>query len=261
MFGLKGRNALVTGSTKGVGQAIALSLAEAGANVLIHGRQRNQAAEETLERCRSFGVSAEMVTGDLAGPTEDAVAGLFDQALQANDAIDTLINNAGTYIDQPFLDMEFANFDYTMRLNVYSCFFLTQRFARHWVANGTEGRVLFIGSINGKLAEQVHTGYDTSKGAVEMMVKTLCVSLAPHNIRVNGLAPGLFYTPLTAPAIDNPEFRKWMEHHTPNGEVPESDVCGDGAVYLLSDAARHVHGHMLMVDGGMSVWQQPDPPE
>ena len=260
MIHLQGRNALITGSTKGVGQAIALAMAEAGANVLIHGRERHPAAEETLERCRSFGVQAEMITGDLSGPTEEAVANLFEQALRSNSAIDTLVNNAGTYIDQPFLELDFATFEKTMRLNVFSCFLLTQRFAQHWVANGMEGRVLFIGSINGKLAEPVHAAYDTSKGAVEMMVKSLCVSLAPHNIRVNGLAPGLFHTPLTAPALNNPAFKKWMELHTPNGQVPGSEVCGDGAVYLLSDAARHVHGHMLMVDGGMSVWQQPDPP-
>ena len=117
-----------------------------------------------------------------------------------------------------------------------------------------------IGSINGRMAEPVHSGYDTSKGAVEMMVKTLCVELAPHQIRVNGLAPGLVRTPLTSIIDEDPKFEKWMCLHTPSGEVPNADVCGEGAVYLVSDAARHVHGHMLLVDGGMSAWQQPDMP-
>ena len=116
-----------------------------------------------------------------------------------------------------------------------------------------------IGSINGRLAEDIHTAYDISEGAVEMMVKSVAVSLAKHNIRVNGLAPGLFYTPLTAKALDDPRFMHWMQQHTPNGDVPGPEVCGEFAVYLLSDAAKHVCGHMLMVDGGMSVWQQPDP--
>jgi NAD(P)-dependent dehydrogenase (short-subunit alcohol dehydrogenase family) len=155
--------------------------------------------------------------------------------------------------------MDYATFDKTMQLNVYAGYFLTQHFSKHWVQQATTGRVLFIGSINGKLAENVHTAYDTSKGAVETMVKTLAVSLAPLNIRVNGLAPGLFNTPLTAAALDDPQFLQWMQQHTPNGQVPAADVCGDGAVYLVSDAARHVCGHMLMVDGGMSIWQQPDP--
>lgn len=260
MSRLKGRNALVTGSTQGVGRAIAIALARNGCNVVLHGLHDDDSAQSALAECRSHDVACELVTADLTAPNEEAVGNLYDQALAANSRIDLLVNNAGTYRDQPFLEMDFATFDQTMKLNVYSYFFLTQRFARNWVANQVAGRVLLIGSINGRLAEQVHTAYDTSKGAVEMMVKSLCVSLAPHNIRVNGLAPGLFYTPLTAPALDNPKFRAWMELHTPNQAVPGPEACGESAVFLLSDAAEHIQGHMLLVDGGMSAWQQPDPP-
>jgi NAD(P)-dependent dehydrogenase (short-subunit alcohol dehydrogenase family) len=146
-----------------------------------------------------------------------------------------------------------------MRLNVHAYFLLTQFFAQRWVSQSTVGRVLMIGSINGRLAEDTHVAYDTSKGAIEMLVKSTCVALAPHGIRVNGLAPGLFYTPLTAPALDDPKIRAWMEHHTPNGKVPGPEVAADAAVFLLSDVAEHIHGHMLLVDGGMSVWQQPSP--
>jgi NAD(P)-dependent dehydrogenase (short-subunit alcohol dehydrogenase family) len=174
--------------------------------------------------------------------------------------IDLLVNNAGTYADVPFLEMSVASFERTMRLNVASYFFLTQAFARTWVAQGVAGRVLMIGSINGRLAEPTHAAYDTSKGAVEMMVRSLCVELAPHGIRVNGLAPGLFVTPLTARALSDPRQLAWMRWHTPNGQVPAPDVAGEAAVFLLSDTACHIHGHMLLVDGGMSVWQQPDPP-
>ena len=120
--------------------------------------------------------------------------------------------------------------------------------------------MLLIGSINGRLAEPNHAAYDTSKGGVEMMVKTLCVELAPHGIRINGLAPGLFRTPLTEPSLADPRLAQWMRVHTPNGRIPEPDVAGPAAVFLLSDLADHIQGHMLMVDGGMSAWQQPDPP-
>ena len=118
-----------------------------------------------------------------------------------------------------------------------------------------------IGSINGRLAEPTHTCYDSSKGAIDAMVRSLCVSLAPLNIRVNGLAPGLVRTPLTSIIESDERFRRWMELHTPSGQVPHSDVCGSGAVYLCSDDAWHVHGQMLLVDGGMSAWQQPDMPD
>ncbi|MEC7565192.1 MAG: SDR family oxidoreductase [Planctomycetota bacterium] len=258
MIDLTGHNVLVTGSTQGVGQAIVIAMANAGANVVLHGLRNDETAQTALQQCRSTGVDAHLLTLDLATHAEQAAEQLFDEARQLNPNIDILVNNAGTYIDQPFLEMDFATFDKTMQLNVYAGFFLTQRFSQRWVQDSINGRVLFIGSINGKLAEPVHTAYDTSKGAIESMVKTLAVSLAPHNIRVNGLAPGLFYTPLTAPALDDPDFMQWMKNHTPNGQVPGPEVCGDGAVYLVSDAAQHVCGHMLMVDGGMSIWQQPD---
>ena len=181
-------------------------------------------------------------------------------AVAARPEIDILINNAGTYIDKPFLEMDHDTYERTMRLNVAAPYFLTQRFARRWIEQGVRGRVLITGSINGRLAEQAHTAYDASKGAVEAMVRSLCVSLAPHGIRVNGMAPGLVRTPLTNPAFDDPRFLPWMQLHTPSGEVPGPDVCGPAAAFLVSDLAEHIHGQMLLVDGGMSAWQQPDVP-
>lgn len=260
MIDLAGHAALVTGSTKGVGRSIALAMAAAGADVVIHGRAEGEASREVLSACRAAGVRAAFVTGDLSGPTEVVVEQVFEQALAAMPEIDILVNNAGTYDDVPYLEMDLPRFEKTMRLNVYAPFFLTQRCARWWVEQQVHGRVLMIGSINGRLAEPTHSAYDTSKGAIESMVKTLCVELAPQNIRVNGLAPGLVVTPLTSIIETDPNFKRWMCLHTPNGEVPGSDVVGDGAVYLCSDAARHVHGQMLLIDGGMSVWQQPEMP-
>ena len=260
MISISGRTALVTGGTLGVGRAIAEQLARCGANIVLHGLHRDAAAEEAQAAIQSFGIDCHLVTGDLSGPTEDAVAALVDQATQAAPGIDILISNAGTYREPDFLEVDFATFDRTMKLNVYSHFFLIQAFARRWIEQGVKGRVLVTGSINGRLAEQTHAAYDTSKGAVETMIKTLCVSLAPHGIRVNGMAPGLVRTPLTAPALDQPGVTEWMKLHTPNGEVPGPEVCAPAAAFLVSDEAWHVHGQMLLVDGGMSIWQQPDPP-
>lgn len=261
MIDLKGHSALITGSTKGVGRSIAEAFAAAGANVVLHGRSRDASAEEALGVCRGRGVRAEFVTADLMAETMPTVDRLCADALAAMPEIDILVNNAGTYIDLPFLEMDWATYDRTMRLNVAAPYFLTQRFAKYWIASNVAGRVLMIGSINGRLAEPAHSCYDTSKGAIDAMVRSLCVSLAPHNIRVNGLAPGLVRTPLTSVIDRDERFRRWMELHTPSGQVPSSDVCGSGAVYLCSDDAWHVQGQMLHVDGGMSVWQQPDMPE
>ncbi len=257
---LTGRHAFVTGSTRGIGLEIARSLARAEAVVSLHGSRHAATAQQAAEECGMNGKPAPVIAGDLTGPMPEGVIAVAEAATAADPQIDTLVCNAGTFIDQPFLDMDFEIFDRTMKLNVYSQFVLVQYFARRWVRLGVAGRILMIGSINGRLSEPVHVAYDSSKGAIDAMVRSLCVALAPLGVRVNGMAPGLVRTPLTAPAVDDPRFRRWMELHTPNGRVPDAAVCGDVAAFLLSDAAEHVHGQMLLVDGGMSAWQQPDPP-
>ena len=257
MSTLQNRTAFITGGTQGVGLAMATAVANAGAGVVLHGLHSDQAATDALAKC---GDTAMLVTGDLATEVPAGVIQVANEALRLAPEIDLLICNAGTYIDQPFLEMDFDTFDRTMKLNVYSQFVLVQHFARHWYATGVSGRIIITGSINGRLAEQTHVAYDTSKGAIDAMVRSLAVTLAPLNIRVNGIAPGLFRTPLTEPAFADPGFCRWMELHTPNGRVPGPEVIGGTTVFLLSDGAEHIHGQMLLVDGGMSIWQQPDLP-
>ncbi len=260
-FSLSGHSALVTGSTQGVGAAIAIALAQAGADVCLHGLEQDERALETLAACRRFGGRAELILADLTDADENAPRRWMESALGTFPNIDLLVNNAGTYVDIPFLEMTAERYRQTMRLNVDAGFFLTQAFARHWVAKQQAGRILFTGSINGLLAEPTHVAYDASKGAVAAMVRSLCVSLAPLGIRVNSLAPGLVRTPLTDAVLDHDSrLLHWMQLHTPNGVVPKADACGQAAVFLLSDAAAHIHGQTLLVDGGMSCWQQPDPP-
>jgi glucose 1-dehydrogenase len=257
MIDLKGHTALITGSSKGVGRAIALSYAQAGANVIIHGRSPSSESDEVIAACKAHGVRAHFIGGDLSGPTEQVVQEVFDAAIAIEPDTDILVNNAGQYFDLPFLEMTYERFEKTMRLNVASAYFLTQLFSRRWIANGVQGRVIMVGSINGRLAEVDSTCYDTSKGAIEMMVRTLAATLASKGIRINGMAPGLVRTPQTSWLDRRHEDAKWMEHHTPNHQVPDAAVCGPAAVFLACDDAWHVHGQMLLVDGGLSVWQQP----
>lgn len=260
-FALTGRQGLITGGTRGVGAAIARAMAAAGADVLLLGLSDDEAAQQTLADCRGHGVRAELITADLAQPPENYLEEVIGEVDARMPEVDLLVNNAGTFIDTPFLEMDFQKYLTTIHLNVTAGYFLTQALARRWIDAGVAGRVLFTGSINGFLAEPDHTAYDTSKGAVAAMVRSLCVALAPHKIRVNSMAPGLVRTPLTDVINQDRRIERWMELHTPNGEAPEADACGGAAVFLLSDAAAHVHGQTLLVDGGMSAWQQPDPPE
>jgi NAD(P)-dependent dehydrogenase (short-subunit alcohol dehydrogenase family) len=259
MIDLKGHAALVTGSSKGVGKAIAIAFADAGCDVIVHGRDRKN-AEETIARCKSAGVRIDFLAADLTGPVEETVENVFRKSIELVGNVDILVNNAGQFFDVRYDEMSLERFEKTMRLNVTMPYFLTQRFANRWAAANTPGRALMIGSINGRLAEPGSTAYDISKGALEMMVKTLAVALAPKNIRVNGLAPGLVRTPQTSWIDTRPKQAEWIAYHTPNGKIPEADVCGPGAVYLCSDAAEHVTGQMLLIDGGMSAWQQPPTP-
>ncbi|HZZ42388.1 MAG TPA: SDR family oxidoreductase [Tepidisphaeraceae bacterium] len=259
MIDLKGHSALITGSTQGVGRAVAVAFARAGCDLIIHGREPELEGESTYSMCKELGVEVHYIPADLTLPVGEIVPVVFERANALLPHVDILVNNAGQFFDLPFLEMTPALFEKTMRLNVESGYFLTQAFARHWVEKKVKGRVLFTGSINGRLAEEGSTAYDTSKGAVEMMVKTLAVALAPKGIRVNGMAPGLVRTATTAWLESRPEQEKWMRYHTPNHQVPGAEVCGEACVYLCSDAAWHVHGQMLLVDGGMSAWQQPRP--
>ena len=242
----------VTGSTQGIGAAMALAMEDAGATVIRHGRPEDQNATSTNPQV--------VLHTDLSSHLPESARNLVKTVLEQEPRTNLLVCNAGTYTDRPFLEMEFETFQATMQLNVASQFLLVQEFARHWVKEKIAGRVVLTGSINGRLAEPVHVAYDTSKGAIEAMVRSLSVSLALHGIRVNGVAPGLIRTPLTAPALNNDSDRRWMELHTPSGKVPGPESCAGATVFLLSDAAAHIHGQMLFVDGGMSIWQQPDRP-
>ncbi|MFO0013181.1 MAG: SDR family NAD(P)-dependent oxidoreductase [Planctomycetota bacterium] len=262
MIDLTGHTALVTGSTQGVGAAIAASLCRAGAKVILHGRDNDASAQSTLAHCRQLQMDTELVCFDLDHSIETVQQEFAARMLQQHPEIDLLVNNAGIFIDRPFLSMDCATFDRTFHLNVRVPYFLTQAFARYWVDRSIPGRVLFTGSINGLLAEPTHTAYDASKGAVAGLVRSLCVSLAPLGIRVNAIAPGLVRTPLTDEVLaKDPAILKWMEMHTPNQTVPVAEVCGPMAAFLLSDLAQHIHGQTIYIDGGMSAWQQPDLPD
>ena len=258
---LTGRSALVTGGTQGVGAAIALSLAKAGVHLVLQGLKQDALALETVEQCRSFGVRVHPIYCNLWQPIETILIEVAQEAIQIESDITLLVNNAGVFIDKPYLEMDELTFDRTFGLNVKVGYFLTQFFAQRWIARNVSGRVLFTSSINGLLAEPDHTAYDASKGAVSSLVRSLCVALAPKNIRVNAIAPGLVRTPLTNQVFSrDTDALHWMELHTPNQQVPEASACGPMAAFLLSDEAEHIHGQTIYIDGGMSAWQQPDLP-
>jgi len=239
---LEKHGAFVTGSTRGIGAAIADGLARAGARVVRHGRDNADKVPEPCLLC------------DLLEP--DAAGGLMDKAFGALPGLDLLVCNAGSFFDRPFLEMDRSRWHKTFTLNVEVPYFLIQDFARRLAANQRGGSVVIIGSTNGIQAEENSTAYDTSKGALAMMTKTLAVALAPHRIRVNCVAPGLIRTPLTAPWMDaQPAKVKHYEHNILLGRIGSAEDCAGACVFLCSDAASYVTGQTIFVDGGLTAVQ------
>jgi NAD(P)-dependent dehydrogenase (short-subunit alcohol dehydrogenase family) len=245
-FSLEGRKALVTGSSQGIGLAIAQGVHEAGAKVICHGLAAGPSA---LPEDMAY------LFGDLC--EECAAARLIEQAVCLTTGLDTLVCNAGGFFDLPFLEMTESHWDRTMRLNLRATFFMIQAFARHRASVGGGGSVVIVTSTNGFQAESDSVAYDTSKGGLVMMIRSLAVALAPQRIRVNGLAPGLIRTPLTEAWLDSPghPMRQHYEKKILLSQVGEAADCAGAVTFLCSPAASYITGEIIVVDGGLTTSQ------
>ncbi len=241
-FSLEAKRALVTGSSQGIGLAIGDGLAEAGAVVVHHGLQDRP---ETLPAERLY------VKENLLDPEAP------QRLLQAAGAVDILVCNAGSFFDLPVLEMTRERWDRTLQLNLTATFFVAQAFARQCVARGQPGSIVITSSTNGFQAEADSCAYDASKGALVMLTRTLAVSLAPHQIRVNGIAPGLIRTPLTQTWME-PRANDLLKHYEKKillGKVGRPEDCAGAVVYLSSPAGSYVTGEIIVIDGGLTVGQ------
>ncbi|CAN5508616.1 SDR family oxidoreductase [soil metagenome] len=241
-FDLTGHAALVTGSTSGLGSAMADGLEQAGAQVIRHGLAG--AAEP----------QAGVLTTNLLETGAPEI--LMENAFAARESLDLLVCNAGGFFDVPFLEMEREQFQKTMRLNTEQSYFLIQCFARKLIERKRAGTVVLISSTNGYQAEEDSTAYDLSKGAIVMMTRTLALALAPHGIRVNGIAPGLIRTATTAPWMDaKPELVRHYEKKIVAGRIGLPEDCAGVCAFLCSEAARYIIGQTIVVDGGLTLGQ------
>lgn len=241
-FSLEGKRALVTGSSQGIGFAIAGGLREAGAAVVYQGLQ---------DRPETIPADSGYVRQDLL--EMDAPARLVEQAGE----LDILVCNAGSFFDLPVLEMTRERWDKTLQLNLTATFFVAQAFARQCAGAKRPGAIVITSSTNGFQAEADSCAYDSSKGALVMLTRTLAVSLAPHGIRVNGIAPGLIRTPLTSTWLE-PRAHDLLKHYEKKillGEVGRPEDCAGAVVFLCAEAGRYITGEVIVIDGGLTVGQ------
>lgn len=242
------RTVCITGSTHGIGLGIARAFASAGDRVILNSHLRDEPAEAAIREL-SADTDIHFVQADLARP--GGAEKLIEAAHARWGRLDTLVNNAGTFLDTDFAELTEDIFDRTFALNVRAYLFASQAFAKRVSDSQSGASIICVGSTNSMAAERNSVAYDTSKGAVLMLVKSLAVTLASRGIRVNGLGPGLVRTPLTEAALASEQLRQSLSRQIPLGRIAEPDDIGGAAVFLASDAARYITGQMLFIDGGI----------
>ena len=249
LFDLTGKRALITGSSQGIGQALAHGLAGAGAAIILNGRDQAKLGQ-AAETLRASGAKVETLAFDV---TNHAAARAAVDGFEASQgAIDILINNAGMQHRAPLEEFPPEAFETLLATNVSSVFNVGQAVARHMIRRGT-GKIINIASIQTALARPSIAPYTAAKGAVGNLTKGMATDWAKHGLTVNAIAPGYFDTPLNAALVADVTFSDWVSKRTPAGRWGRLPDLVGAAVFLASDASAFVNGHILYVDGGMSI--------
>jgi len=249
-FDLTGRVALITGSSRGIGLALARALAQAGATVVLNARsdQDLAAAAESLQRD-----GLDRVEHRVADVTDtEAVDALVADIEATVGPLDILVNNAGVQHRAPALDFPDEDFDRLLEVNLKAPFLVARATGRSMAERG-RGKIINIGSVQSQLGRPTIAPYAATKGGLALLTRGLCADLGPLGIQVNCLAPGYFATELTEALVDDPEFSAWVASRTPAGRWGRVDELGGAVVFLASDASSFVNGQVLFVDGGMTA--------
>jgi gluconate 5-dehydrogenase len=249
LFDLSGRTALVTGASKGIGYALAAALGGAGARVVINGRDADRLAQARTG-LRASGLQVETACFDVTDAA--AVEAGVEQIEAEIGAIDILVNNAGVQHRSAFADFPIDAWYTLSRTNIDSVFLVGRAVARAMVPRG-RGKIINVCSVQSELGRPGIAPYAATKGAVKMLTKGMAVDLGRHGIQVNGLGPGYFKTELTQPLVDDRAFSSWLAGRTPAGRWGEVHELAGAAIFLASDAANFVTGHILYVDGGITA--------
>lgn len=249
LFDLTGRVALITGAYRGLGFAIARGLAQAGASVVLNGRQP-EALHAAAQRLTGTGLTASYAAFDLTD--RDAIKKGVAAAIAEHGAFDILVNNAGIQRRGAFVDFSAKDWDDIITVNLTAPFLVSQAVLPGMIAN-KRGKIIHVSSLMSELARPSVVPYTAAKGGVRQLTRGMAVELAPHGIQVNAIAPGYFATEMNRALLDNVEFNAWVCQRTPAGRWGQPDELAGLAVFLASSASDYMTGQTLIVDGGMSV--------
>lgn len=246
LFDISGRTALVTGSSRGIGHALARGLAEAGCTVVLNGRDATRLAKAVAELPGEAVHTAAFDVTD--GPS--VAAGIADVEERVG-PIDILVNNAGMQLRAPLLEFKDTDWHRIIDTNLTSAFLVGREAARRMTERG-HGKIVNICSLQSEVVRPGIAPYAATKGALKMLTKGMCADWGPQGVQVNGLGPGYIETELTQPLVDDPEFSAWVRRRTPAGRWGRTEDLVGGLLFLASPAADFVSGQILYVDGGMT---------
>ncbi|ULR47421.1 SDR family oxidoreductase [Rhizobium sp. K102] len=247
LFDLNGKTALVTGSSRGLGNAIASALGDAGARIILNGIDAGR-LEDALKEMRGRGYE---VLGTAFDVTDEAsVLGAFSRLDEARIEVDILVNNAGIQFRKPMLDLETADWRRVIDTNLTSAFMIGREAARRMAARG-HGKIINIGSLTSELARATVAPYTVAKGGIKMLTKAMAAEWAERGIQANAIGPGYMITDMNEALINDPKFDAWVKGRTPARRWGRPDELGGTAVFLASSASDYVNGQIIYVDGGM----------
>jgi glucose 1-dehydrogenase len=256
---LPGQPALVTGANSGIGKAVALGLAAAGADVVVNYVVDPASAEDIAHQITQSGRKAIAIKADVS--KEDEVQAMFKQAIDHFGTLHITVSNAGLQRDSPFTDMTLEQWNTVIGINLTGQFLCTREAAREYLRRGVDekvsvaaGKIICMSSVHQVIPWAGHVNYAASKGGVMLLMKSIAQELAPHHIRVNSIGPGAIRTPINTAAWDTPEAYADLMTLVPYKRIGEPDDIARAAVWLASDAADYVTGATLFVDGGMTLY-------
>lgn len=246
---LQGKVAIVTGAASGIGQAISVKFASEGAAVAVDFVGKPGTADETLQKITAAGGRSVAVQADVSDPVQ--VQNLIDQAVSAFGRIDILVNNAGIEFKRPFLEFPLDLWQKIMAVDLTGPFLCSQTAGRQMVKQGGGGRIINISSVHEDLTMPTNAPYCAAKGGLRMLMRTIAVELAPHQITVNNIGPGAIFTPIDKEVEENAALNAQLMAEIPLGRWGRPEEVAELATYLASDAASYVTGSTHFIDGGM----------